>query len=709
MHSPILSSPKRIASHPLFIPLVLLAVMAAGFWVRFDDVQAWREKPDQAFYQGRPLLATYDGYFYLSLSRDLLRGEYDSVDEKRVVPVGGKRPYPPPLLSVLAAVATKITGASLDMVGTVMPAFLGVLLAIPLYLLGNCYGGRVMGLTAAFASLFSPYYVYRSNVGWFDTDCLNVTFAMFMVFWTLQFALQVGRLRYLYGIAALICYLLFLWWWDQAFAVVSVLFFAPALIALLIFYRPTKREGWIFYAIVGVLLGLLLLAKGISLPQQIWHAIEGYYNYIYTSKTVVDVFPNQSISVSEQVRPGFREIVAISTGSMLVFLAACAGLLSIFYRRPKESLFLVVPLILASFSFLFAERFLIFLNPMIALGLGGFIYAIWMLRKRYAIAALLAPLCAFVLLWPNVLDNVNRVYWPKVPSAFVAGMAAAETLTPKDAVIWTWWDHGYNMRYWSDRAVVADGSHHGGDVSLYNALPLTVASERLSANFMHFYAQRGQQGLADIYKAFGRHEAGLAFLKTILTGGPEGAEDILGGAKFPGYPAGTELSRLRMKEFYFPAQKKPVYLFLDRRLTITSDWWYWFGSWNFDKQEGTRPFFEFFEEVDLQNNMFVGRGSWNSFQADLLTGITEVGNSDLLLAKVAVFAADGKVQVKRFKNMGPDLEVSQPTRSAVIVDSAMGNSVFNKLFVRRQYDQNYFELVDEAFPDWQLWKVTGDQ
>ncbi len=683
--------------------------MLAGFLVRFDDLKSWEERPNHTFFQGKPLLTTFDGYFYLNLSRDLLRGEYDTVDEKQVVPAGRPRPYPPPLLSVLGAVTTKITGASLDMVGTVLPAVLGVLLALPLYLLGNFFGGRAMGVTAALSSVFVPYYVYRSNVGWYDTDCMNVTFATLIVYFTLQFAICAGRTRYLYAVASLCSYLLFLWWWDQAFAVVSVIFFATSLVALLFFYRPGKKEGYIFYGAVAGLIFLLLFWQGLELPQKIYSTIVGKFDYIYTSKQIAGIFPNQAITVSEQVRPGFNEIVSKSTGSMPIFFTACVGLLYLFYRRPKDSLFLIVPLLLASLSFLFAKRFLIFLNPIIALGLGSFIGAIWYLRKRYIIAAYIAPVLALVLVWPNLSDNLARVHWPKEPAAIVAGMAAAEKHTPDDAVVWAWWDHGYNMRYWSDRGVIADGSYHSGEISMYNALPLTVNSEQLSANFMQFYINRGSKGMGQVYRAFdNQHGEAMQFLKNVLAAGPEKAEEIMKDTGVFQDIERSDSALVNSVEFYFPPNKKPVYLFLDWRLTKTSYWWFWFGSWDFDKRDGINPRFEIFQDVGIRKNQILGRSSRGGFRADLNTGMVNLGKNSIPMASISFFEPDGKVKVAKYKSKGAGLEVSSATRSAALLDYAIGESVFNRLYLRQQYDHKYFDLVAEDFPAWQLWKVKAD-
>ena len=44
-------------------------------------------------------------------------------------------------------------------------------------------------------------------------------------------------------------------------------------------------------------------------------------------------------------------------------------------------------------------------------------------------------------------------------------------MTPKDAMVWLWWDWGYAAHHFSRRATIADGAQHGGP-SLY--LPAAV-------------------------------------------------------------------------------------------------------------------------------------------------------------------------------------------------------------------------------------------
>jgi len=135
----------------------------------------------------------------------------------------------------------------------------------------------------------------------------------------------------------------------------------PLAVALVFFYRPRRREACIFFGIAGLGIGVILLWMGLDLPLKIFRNIAGVFHYIST-KEVAGIWPPIGATISEQAIPSLNEIVAKTTDSLPAFIVACAGLAWLFYRRPKESLFISVPVILAALSFFFAKRFMIFLE-----------------------------------------------------------------------------------------------------------------------------------------------------------------------------------------------------------------------------------------------------------------------------------------------------------------------------------------------------------
>ncbi|OPL15696.1 MAG: hypothetical protein AVO38_09975 [delta proteobacterium ML8_D] len=696
---------KRLAQYNLWIEaLALLLILGVGLLVRIEDIRDWKNHPELALYKGEPLLTTFDGYFYLTMAKDLAEGTYTSVDKNRDVPKGVSRKIPPPLISMMAAGLAKITPFSLNWIGAVLPAFLGLLLALPLYALGRFYGGPAMGLTAALMGLLSHYYVYRSSLGWFDTDCMNVTWATGAAFCFLKFGIEVDRKRYLYFIGGMAIFLLFLWWWDQTPQVTTVVSMLPLAVALVFFYRPVRREAFIFLGIAGLAIGVILLWMGLDLPLKIFRHVANSFHYIST-KEVAEIWPPIGATISEQAIPSFNEIVAKTTDSLPAFIFACAGLMCLFYRRPKESLFISVPLILAALSFFFAKRFLIFFAPVTALGIGYMISEIWYWRRKIFILSILAPILVIVIVWPALSKDMDKTFWPKEPPHLVAGMDMASRETPKDAVIWAWWDHGYPLNYWAARGTVGDGSLHGGHRSFYNGLPFATCDERLAANFMRFYVSSGMDGISNVYKAVGNDPVrGVDLIKGVLSAGPAKARELLSSAELE--PVGDLQDVDKWLCFFYPQNTRPVYLFLDWRLTVTSYWWYWLGTWDVEKREGIHPVYKAFYNVREENGYIKGS---EGLDIHIEKGILRTSNRMIGLTHLVKRERQRILSKSYQRDSGPHFEMWISPRFGALMDMHISESVFNKLFLRYTFNPAYFRPVVINTPSYQLWEVVGDR
>ncbi|MFZ5765147.1 MAG: STT3 domain-containing protein [Thermodesulfobacteriota bacterium] len=684
----------------------LLLVLAIGLFVRLDDLRQWQAQPERAFFQEEPLLTNQDGYYYLYLARDLVQGTYDAVDEKRAVPDYPKRPTPPPLLSVLAAAIQQVTGASLNWIAVIVPALLGVLLALPVYLFGRICGGPVMGITAALTALLSEYYVYRSGLGWFDTDGMNVTFTMASAALFLCFALVREKRRYGYLVAGFACCVLFLWWWDSTPYVVIAISLAPLLLALLFFYRPPVREGGVVYGLIGLGVLLSLFWLGWDAPLRVVKAIVSQFGYI-AKEASESGFPNMSISVSEQERSSLLEIVSMTTQNVFVFFLAVLGLIALAVRKPKESVFLLVPVALALLSLLYADRFLIFLAPVLGLGLGFVVATVWRLQHKWAFCAVLAPLLVIGASAPAMIKNIRTTYWPKMHPLVISGMDVVARQTPENAVVWAWWDVGYPLRYWGDRGTVSDGTYHGGELAVYNAIPLATDDFRLSANFIQFYATRGEKGVRELRKALGNDKAKtFTFLKQVLAAGPEEGRAIVEAASLS--DQGGMATTTEWLTFFFPPNPPPLYLFLESRLIVTDYWWYWLGTWDVAKGEGERQFYKPFSSIEITNTY---ARSASGLDVDLVAGYANNVQGQRLPLKDIILRSDGgKMKKHTFHPDGLNFEIFLPMAYGVLTTDKIAESVFNKLYQRHVAPKtDYFRPVNLLTPAYQLWVVKGDK
>jgi dolichyl-diphosphooligosaccharide--protein glycosyltransferase len=669
--------------------------LCVALWIRLDDLVAWHRTPQRAFHDNRPLLTTFDGYHYLAQARDLREGAYTEIDDLRGVPDSPRRPSFPPLIALMAAGLNVLTGVSLDWIGVLLPPILGLLLAVPLYLFGRLYGGGAMALTATFIGLCSAYYVYRSSAGWFDTDCMNVTFGLTTAYLFIQFGLHDGRRRFGYLAAGCACLALFLLWWDQSPTPVVIISLTPLAVAAALFYRPEGRERWLAAGVVLLVLILLLSWNGPQAIAAFFKKATGLFSYI--SKEQTGAFPNIGSSVFEQKPLDLGDLTGKTTGHFLPLLIGAAGLGLMFWRRRREAAPLGLLFLLGCFSFVYARRFLIFFNPFIAIGLGYAVQRLWDQRRRWPLMALAAPLLAVLACGLTVKNNLGKVYWPKEIPPIAAGIGRLAELSPPDAVAWAWWDHGYPVVYLGRRATINDGGVHSGLRTVCNAIPLAAAGERYAAAFMHFYVARGPRGLAELFKAAGGPARGMALLESVLGAGPDDAEPLIAGSGLA--PAG------QWREFFFPRQTRPIYLLLDLRLARTTYWWYWFGTWNVESRSGRHAKFTLLRGLRLEDGHILGP----QVDIDPEQGRARYRGKSYRLGQCLITGHGGVRRVVDQRDGGLSFVFRQDEGVGALMEPAFAGTVFNTLFMRSDANSRYFTRVAERYPYYQIWKVASSE
>lgn len=554
--------------------ILLTGVIAAGLWARLENLERWRSVGDRCFHRGMPLLTSSDGYFYLRLARDLNERTYDQVDELRGIPASPERPFPPPLMSVLAAFIARVTPFSLELIGAFLPIVLGTLLALPLYGLGRNFGGRLCGLAAAAMGLLSPYYIGRSGFGWFDTDCMNLTWLSLSALVARGFAAATSLRRSACATAYVLIAALFMWWWDFGRTVVIVSSTATLFLALALLYRPSRGREWFW--IGAVLAGgtiSILAWKGPGLAADIFDDIGDLSRHI--AKADAGAFPSAASVIGEEVRPSFKQIALWSAGSRLAFLVAVLGFIWLCIKRGREATLLLPLCALGLLAFAFARRFVLFLVPVVALGVGFAAAEAWRLRKRAQALPYLAGVALAALLTDLVLVNRRLVQWPAEDSGLAAGLERIAEITPNDAVIWALWDHGYAINYFARRATVVDGSIHNGELLVYASLPFASDNPRLSAEFMHFYGARGKRGLRRLRNALGGPAQALAAIREALSVSPVAPENMPAGLQ--ANADGTDTRT--WNQFFAARSERSHFLLLDERLEATAPAWIHFGDW----------------------------------------------------------------------------------------------------------------------------------
>jgi len=702
----------RILRHAhLRVYLALALILTIGIYVRLENLPQWKKSNEIFFFNDEPLLTNLDGYYYLRLARDLATNTYEPLDELRTYPETPPRPNPPPLLSVLTAGLHKLTDFSLQWVAVLLPAFLGTLLAIPIYILcRQMQGSHFMGITASLASVLSVQYVYRTSCGYYDTDCLNLVFPVAAVCCFVQFAAKQGRQKYLYAAAGLLIYALFLWWWDTAPEAVTFLCLAPMIVALALSYRPPRKEALAFFLLLTLSLIAIFLACRLNLSE----AGQRLSDAISTGLNMqVGLFPAAGSGIRELKVFGLNKYIDWTTGSVVTFVLSLLGFLWFLYKQRIRSLYLLPILFFASFIFFAVGRWVIFLAPVIAIGLGFAADTAWILLRRYnlKLPIVVVPVVVLLLLWPTFKNATFGVIHPLYKDRLPV-ISQVIQKTSDDSVIWTTWPLGYPLMFHSQRRVISDGKFMEGERLFYNYLPLVATDLRFSANFMRFYARHGMAGIREVYRAVGNEPpAGMELIKEVLSAGPEKARELL-QAKLESSElrSTTDLKSIaQWQQFFFPPESRPIYLALHTRMT---KWLGWFesGSWDLRKLQGVNPVLISYYDARVENGKIRTRGG---LQLDREKGgtisISSVGGREYQrpLFRMGIYDGREKETVIYKKGKGLVFELFTPTRFAAFMDWDMAESVFNQLFIRHM-GAPYFRPIATRTPSYSIWQVLAD-
>ena len=686
------------------VTLMGLAVLfAVGVAVRTDLAGTRGTNPGPSFYNDEPLLTTFDGYYYLYQARDLVKGKYNYLDADRGVPDGVARSWPPPLLSLLLAGIAHLTGMGLLTLGSWLPVLLGPLLIIPVYLTGQVYGGQRVGLLAASLVTMAPLYVFRTGLGRCDTDCLNVTLTLGTSYCFVCTMGGTARKRYVSLGCGVFLTGLFVLWWDQARAVAGLIAVATLAPGLLLFRMAGLRKHCFFTGIglgAAMLLGWWARSSIMAFADSVWSKM------VYVLGYTTSEYPDVGQTITEQASLRFPVIANLAFNNMVLFLLAVLGLGILIAHKRKWSVVLWPCLFVGVLGVFFAIRFLVFLIPLLSLGVAYLLVWLWDCQSCRRWTRLVCVLWFALVTGLQLRDVVRGVPQPKEAEAVVRSMALLQHFTPPSAVVWAWWDHGHAIRFFADRATVNDGGVHSGSRTTYSAWPLCATNERAAANFMRFYSVHGRAGIRRFVSATGLgRDSGFQLLLTSLGVAPDTRQEALERLNL-------DLTRhcrsvAEWISYLFPSEHRPLYLFLDDRTFRSAYWWHWFGTWSVDRGFGVHP---------LYTPLYLDRAQGPVVRCrdgsvmDTRRGVLSNGTTVYPLGSVRMFlpgSSSGDRKEARVYNHGSDVivEWAEGAGYGVLTDTRTAETLFNKLFLRQQWDTRFFQPLIQSR---HVWRVMGD-
>ena len=683
-----------------FSRIALILIFLFAFFLRAEDFSVWQNDKENFQYDGEYQMANFDSYYYLNITKELKKGNYEGSTKNRRIPNKMEAPFIPPLISVIAASVSAATGIPYPTVAIFIPVFLAPLLAFLVFIICiRLKFNKISALTAAFFSVISLTYVIRTRIGVFDTDCLNVTLILLNSYLFFRFAEIQNNKRYKYLALGLLNTLVAYAWWNTADSIVVLSAIIPLSVAIIFFFKTKKM----------LLKYLILGAIGLVSLYFIGDQIMAYFNLVigHTQTT----FP-ANMEITELNNVNVDYFIQQTTNNKFISLLMVIGLIGLIWKLRLKALFFIFPIFLAVTPFFAGNRFMIFSAPILALGIGYFIQYLFDLKK--GIKPKMVSIIASSIVLIGLLSSLKVItddYQKTAAYDNKVLLKALDKYTPKDANIWTDWDLGYQIEYYLNRGTYADGEFSDGEIYYYNTFPLAVDNLAVSANFMRFYNKHGIKGMKTLYEAFSDVQPAFIFLRNVLALKPAEAEQWLATQEknklLP--KVGDLVSPKQWVSFLFPIESKDIYLLIYYKMTQTASF---FKQGNSDLNTGKTiglPLFLTFDFLQQQGSQIKN----NQINLNIFSGVANYMGQQKNFQSLSTFDGE-QTTTKTFSNPSlnnPDENFvfgwNQKIGFGAAMSKEMANTTLIKLYLLQEKSP-YFEPVVINTPQYQIWKITGN-
>jgi len=681
----------------LYLCFLLIIIIFFGLYIRFDDTKLWEKNKKFFFYKDFPIYSEYDSYYFARLSLDIKEGKFKigSIDNYRCFPDNSskavldedvkfysKYAISGNLVSFIWAYLSKWFNIPLEKITWYLVPILAVLVAIPMFIyfkdLGYPYAGLIGGLIA----ISAPMYLARTNLMRLDHDILNLAFPFLITYTFYKFFETSKKNRKYFWIllSSLFLILYQLWYGHPNLNFLLILMF-------LFRYFWDKKLNWTKEDIIFVILLIL---------PQIWYVYAGpihLYKQVKTlvfnikSPTSADIlfkdFPNIFMSISELQKLSFKEVIRNVIFNLPLGILGLIGCLIFFLFNLRNSIFILPFLGIGLLSFFSGARFVMYLAPFIGIGIGYFIHLFFNKimpylalfkegEKQKMIIHFIGTLILILIMWIQK-PTLGFSSYPKIPSPLVKDMHYIEKHTPNNSVIWSWWDYGYAFQLYSRRATFHDGGSQSTPKTYFIARSFTTSNPEEAWYITSFISNFGLTGIA------GKLKAGIS------------AKELVEKVK---------------KGEYFEEIKVPVYWIFTQDLIGKFAWIHYFGSYNFDTKKGKFGKIMTPSQCEFITNNFLNCKSIKT-SIDLNNGIITTPYG-LFTINYFYLKTPNKLFQKKFFEKGYVVEVVKIKDNkglVFILGSDVAKTLFNQMFILRNYDSKYFELILDDFPYMVVYKV----
>lgn len=650
---------------------IALLVLVGVLWVYGLSVHKkeqvyryWLENADEYVVGDVLPTSSMDAYHWLKMARDLDEKKLGKglVDPLRGYP-DGMEYHDANLLAWLISLGKHVTGGDFYRSGLLLVSVLGGLFVFPLYFCAHRLGFGPSAVLGGLVGTFAHPYHQRTQMGYVDTDLLNLFFPLAVA----CFALPMGRgkpLRVNLALAAGAgaAMYLFHWWYEQP---VFVLAYAVLIAAYLAFGRVPWRNS------LGILLVFVLFSGPWYALQSVASLVTFLEAYFVPPATGRIVWPDVIALISEAQRLGPWGTLKSMHGFLPLVFAGFAGLLYLAIRKPREMILLSLPILLGLWSLVGPRRFAMYLVPFLGLGAGVVIElavraALGRGQRRFILTAGVSAALMVVVFFSTAAHTGYSRRPPTMLSAEATrALLELKERVPPHAAMFTSWDLGYPLMEIGEFATYHDGSVHGG---LRTTLVVTALTSPSQGEMLSLLSTLEDHGFDALHaRILGENLSGDELLEQVFS--------------YPGAFRGEN-----------------VYVLYTEDMIARFGGFSEFGTWDFEEQKADFMFYEEWACSARVGNLVKCKEGI----VDMDRGVLTDGAVDVPLNAIW-FVDSGHVADVRTYREGQKYHLQILSREGTllrvqVVEDRLFRSNFNQQYLLGIYDERYFEEVYNRFP-----------
>lgn len=648
---------------------------------------------DSFHWNDQLMINTNDGYMWVSAAQNLMDGVYENNPRIPGSEIG---------LVYFTYILAKILPFSLDSITLYLPAVISSLIVIPVILISKLYNRIFLGFFAALIVSITWSFYNRTMVGYYDSDLFALVFPVFIGYFLIKGVIKENFISIFMASLTILAYFYF---YDASRSVI----YATGLgfFGYMVVFLRDKEYFYNYIILISVsmfdidwrlrlilvIATFILLYKNKIDDKKILFIISAiavliffYFGNVFgiiLSKvntyiaTGVDSRSSlQFFGVHQTIREAgsipFETFANRISGSIPTFILSMIGYLLLVYRRKEFLLFL--PLLgIGLFAYMGGLRFTVYAVPIAGISLVYLFYittkSINDIKIRYAVISVLVGFALY--------PNIKHVIGYKVPTVFnkteVEVLNKLKSISNTKDYTFAWWDYGYPIWYYSNTNTLIDGGKHSHDNFIISEI-LTTSSQieaaRLSRIAVETYVDSNYSRVAD----------------TLFKNGKEDQIDV-----------NNYLEELKFGDIKLPKKTRDVYLYLPHRMMNILPTVSIFSNRDLHTGKEKKKLL-FYKSQGFKNNKGVlnlGRG----MVCDTNSGMMSFGKQKTKIKYIITteLTNDGHTKVTNTKQFDKNGDISlifmKNYGSILVVNNAVLNSTYVRLFVLEKYDKNLFELV----------------